>query len=100
LLKALLDSAIPYYTYLYARGPNLGQDFPNPFGRSFPWPHSDIAYATRASTTQPFSGWSLTERRGTYFIEEHLKGSKIHKVMAALIISFIQKAALGILLLC
>ena len=67
LLRALLDGAIPYYTYLYARGPNLGQDFSNPFGSAFPWYHSDIAYATRVSSTQPFSGWSLTERRGAYF---------------------------------
>jgi hypothetical protein len=67
VLTALLNGAVPYYTYLYSRGPNLGQDFSNPFSGALPWYHSDIAYATRASVTQPFSGWSLTQLRGTYF---------------------------------
>lgn len=67
VLKAVMDKATPVKTYLYRRGREIGQDFSNPIAQPFPWIHGDIAYATRASPTEPFSEWRLTERRDKFF---------------------------------
>jgi hypothetical protein len=46
--------------YLYQRGPTLGMDLTtNPVG-TYPWFHSDIAYAQRNSTSEAFLNWSLS----------------------------------------
>lgn len=66
-LTAIINGDIPLKTYLYRRGPDIGQDFSNPIGQDFPWIHGDVAYATRDSVSQPFSAWKLTGLKGKFY---------------------------------
>jgi hypothetical protein len=60
-LSAVMAAVNPDQFYLYRRGPDIGQDFTNPIaGDPHPWLHGDVAYATRASTAESFTAWSLS----------------------------------------
>jgi hypothetical protein len=48
----------------YQRGPDLGQDFTNPFNTGHPWIHGDVAVSTRTSRDKPFGPWRLSNMSG------------------------------------
>lgn len=67
VFKGLLDGNLPIKTYLYRRGPDLGQDFSNPIGLNTPWLHSDIGISNYNPITRTYSPWRLSAQRGKTF---------------------------------
>lgn len=71
LLSFALNGSLPNnYSQDYERGaPHFDMDFTtNPIGAT-EWLHSDILYATRSNTSEPFSGWVLTNMARTFYSE-------------------------------
>jgi len=50
----------------YQRGPDLGQDFSNPFSTVHPWIHGDVVVSTRTGRDKPFGPWRLSKLSGKY----------------------------------
>jgi hypothetical protein len=66
-LTVVTHAVTPDVFYEYERGNLIGQDFSNPENEPHPWIHADVAVAQRASVSDAFCHWSLSELAGKYY---------------------------------